>query len=71
MTNPTYMARAVAGGAAGYLLKGIELDDLLQALRAVTNGEMLLHPQDLIRALRRPQPRFLRGGGSDRAADPA
>ncbi|MEO7714917.1 MAG: response regulator transcription factor [Capsulimonas sp.] len=50
--NPTYMARAVAGGAAGYLLKGIELDDLLLALRAVANGEMLLQPQDLIRALR-------------------
>jgi DNA-binding NarL/FixJ family response regulator len=50
--NATYMARAVAGGAAGYLLKGIELDDLLLALRAVTNGEMLLQPQDLVRALR-------------------
>ena len=50
--NPTYMARAVAGGAAGYLLKGIELDNLLLALRAVTNGEMLLNPQDLIRSLR-------------------
>ena len=50
--NPTYMARAVAGGAAGYLLKGIELDALLSALRAVSSGEMLLHPQDLMRSLR-------------------
>ncbi len=50
--NPTYMARAVAGGAAGYLLKGIERDGLLQALRAVAGGEMLLHPQDLVRSLR-------------------
>ncbi len=50
--NPTYMARAVAGGAAGYLLKGIELDALLDALRAVAGGEMLLHPQDLMRSLR-------------------
>ena len=57
--NPTYMARAVAGGAAGYLLKGIELDDLLTALRAVTGGEMLLQRKDLMRALR------------DLSADPA
>ena len=50
--NPTYMARAVAGGAAGYLLKGIELDALLDALRAVASGEMLLLPRDLMRSLR-------------------
>lgn len=50
--NPTYMARAVAGGAAGYLLKGIERDELLQALRAVSNGEMLLSAQALVRSLR-------------------
>jgi DNA-binding NarL/FixJ family response regulator len=50
--NPTFMARAVAGGAAGYLLKGVGLDDLLSALRAVANGEMLLTSQDLVRSLR-------------------
>lgn len=50
--NPTYMARAVAGGAAGYLLKGIEYEALLSALRAVTHGEMLLTAQDLTRSLR-------------------
>ncbi len=50
--NPTYMARAVAGGAAGYLLKGIEFDEMLTALRAVTNGEMLLDPKTLVRSLR-------------------
>jgi len=50
--NPTYMARAVAGGAAGYLLKGVERDDLLAALRAVAGGEMLLNRQDLVRSLR-------------------
>lgn len=50
--NPTYMARAVAGGAAGYLLKGVERDDLIAALRAVADGEMLLNPQDLVRSLR-------------------
>ena len=50
--NPTYMARAVAGGAAGYLLKGIERDALIGALQAVAEGEMLLAPQDLVRSLR-------------------
>lgn len=50
--NPTYMARAVAGGAAGYLLKGIERDELLVALRAVARGEMLLCREDLKCSLR-------------------
>src|SRR5579883_1014710 len=50
--NPTYMARAVAGGAAGYLLKGVERDALVEALRAVASGETLLSAQDLTRALR-------------------
>jgi DNA-binding NarL/FixJ family response regulator len=50
--NPTYMARAVAGGAAGYLLKGVERDDLIFALRQVACGEMLLSAEDLTRSLR-------------------
>jgi DNA-binding NarL/FixJ family response regulator len=50
--NPTYMARAVAGGAAGYLLKGMDREEMLEALRAVAHGEMLLTPQGLMRSLR-------------------
>ena len=50
--NPTYMARAVAGGAAGYLLKGMQQEALLDALRAVARGEMLLSAVDLTRSLR-------------------
>jgi DNA-binding NarL/FixJ family response regulator len=50
--NPTYMARAVAGGAAGYVLKGVERDDLLASLRAVCCGELLLTKQELLRSLR-------------------
>ncbi len=50
--NPTYMARAVAGGAAGYLLKGIEREEFLKAIRAVAAGEMLLSAQELVRSLR-------------------
>lgn len=50
--NPTYMARAVAGGAAGYLFKTTTRDALLDALRAVVRGELLLKPEELTRALR-------------------
>jgi len=37
--NPTYIARAVALGAAGYLLKGCTKDELLDALRKVAAGD--------------------------------
>jgi DNA-binding NarL/FixJ family response regulator len=50
--NPTYMARAVAAGACGYLLKGIPFDELLAALRAVATGEMLLSRDSLAHSLR-------------------
>jgi DNA-binding NarL/FixJ family response regulator len=50
--NPTYMARAVAGGASGYLLKGIGYEELLDALRTVASGSSLLCAQDLVRSLR-------------------
>jgi DNA-binding NarL/FixJ family response regulator len=50
--NPTYMARAVAGGASGYVLKGVGGEELLNALQAVSEGEMLLTAQDLTRSLR-------------------
>jgi DNA-binding NarL/FixJ family response regulator len=50
--NPTYMARAVAGGAAGYLLKGIDPEEMLEKLRAVADGAMLLQPKELVRSLR-------------------
>jgi len=37
--NPTYVARAVAMGAAGYLLKGVDRDHLLDAIRKVATGD--------------------------------
>jgi len=37
--TPTYIARAVALGAAGYLLKGCPRDDLLKAIRISASGE--------------------------------
>ena len=50
--NPTYMVRAVAGGAAGYLFKTVTREELLSALRSVVHGEMLLKREELSRALR-------------------
>lgn len=37
--NPTYVARAVALGASGYLLKGSSREQLLAAIRKVATGE--------------------------------
>jgi DNA-binding NarL/FixJ family response regulator len=37
--NPTYVARSVALGASGYLLKGSTRDELLAAFRKVAAGE--------------------------------
>jgi DNA-binding NarL/FixJ family response regulator len=37
--NPTYIARAVALGASGYLLKGCSREDLLKAIRVAASGE--------------------------------
>jgi DNA-binding NarL/FixJ family response regulator len=50
--NPTYMARAVAGGASGYLLKGLEREEMLRVLREVADGGMLLNAEDFNRSLR-------------------
>ncbi len=37
--NPTYVARAVALGAAGYVLKGSGREKLLESIRKVASGE--------------------------------
>jgi len=51
-SNPTYMARAVAGGASGYMLKGVKRQELLDSLRKVAGGEILLSREDLVHSLR-------------------
>lgn len=60
--NPTYMARAVAGGAAGYILKGVDHEEFLQSVRAVANGEMLLSREALARSLRSVTNEGVEGG---------
>jgi DNA-binding NarL/FixJ family response regulator len=37
--NPTYIARSVALGASGYMLKGCTRDELIAAIRAAAAGE--------------------------------
>ena len=37
--NPTYVARAVALGASGYLLKGCSRDELIAGIRTAASGE--------------------------------
>ena len=39
--NPTYIARAVALGAAGYLLKGCSRDELIEGIKTAATGEKL------------------------------
>jgi len=47
--NPTYIARAVALGAAGYLAKTASQDDLLTAIRRVAGGETIWTREELRR----------------------
>lgn len=47
--NPTYVARAVALGAAGYVLKGAPKEDLFDAIRRVAAGESVWTREELRR----------------------
>lgn len=42
--NAGYMVRAVAAGAAGYLLKGASRPQLMRALRAAADGQSIADP---------------------------
>jgi DNA-binding NarL/FixJ family response regulator len=57
--NPTYFARAVALGAAGYVLKSVSREQLLQNLEQVVRGEATWTRDELRRvtgALATPRP---------------
>jgi DNA-binding NarL/FixJ family response regulator len=60
--NPTYVARAVALGASGYVLKGSGREKLVQAIRRVAAGELAWTREDLRRVARAP-------GGASPAPD--
>ena len=47
--NPTYIARAVAVGAAGYVLKGAPKESLFEAIRKVAAGETIWTRDELRR----------------------
>jgi len=47
--NPTYVARSVALGACGYLLKGISREKLLEAIRLAAAGESVWTRDELRR----------------------
>jgi DNA-binding NarL/FixJ family response regulator len=42
--NPTYVARAVALGANGYILKGTSKDKLIEAIRQAAEGQSVWTP---------------------------
>lgn len=43
-TEPSYAARAISGGAHGYVNKSVEPEQLLAAIRAVSRGEQVIPP---------------------------
>jgi len=47
--NPTYVARAVALGAAGYVSKTAKRDEILQAIRVVAQGDSIWTRDELRR----------------------
>jgi DNA-binding NarL/FixJ family response regulator len=47
--NPTYVARAVALGAAGYVLKSASRDEIINAIRAAAGGETIWSRDELRR----------------------
>jgi DNA-binding NarL/FixJ family response regulator len=52
--NPTYVARAVALGAAGYLVKSASRDEIVAAIRKAASGELLWSRDHLRRASQAP-----------------
>ncbi len=53
-----YVVDAIRAGASGYLLKEVELDEVLAAIRAVARGEAVMAPAiagRVLAALRRPR----------------
>ncbi len=55
-----YVFEAIKAGARGYLLKEVELDELLEGIRAVARGEAIIDPaiaNRVLAAFRKPEPK--------------
>jgi DNA-binding NarL/FixJ family response regulator len=61
--DPALVRRAIEGGAAGYVLKGINRRELLAAVRAVRDGESVVDPA-VLRSLAASTPRETPGPGT-------
>jgi DNA-binding NarL/FixJ family response regulator len=48
-----YIFAFLEAGAAGYLLKDVQVDELIEAIRAVNAGESMLHPAIARRVINR------------------
>lgn len=59
--DPTLVRRAIAAGAAGYVLKGVGRRELLSSVRAVCDGESVLDPALLQAILAGTPPEAARG----------
>jgi DNA-binding NarL/FixJ family response regulator len=51
--NDQYISALLEAGAAGYLLKNVRGSELIEAIRAVYNGESVLHPKVARKVLNR------------------
>ena len=49
--DPAFLMSAVAGGAAGYMLKGASSQDLVDLVLAMGDGEDVMKPENLLRVL--------------------
>jgi DNA-binding NarL/FixJ family response regulator len=53
--NEEFVFAVLKAGAAGYLLKNMRGREIVNAIRAVTDGDSVLHPQVAVKILRRLQ----------------
>ena len=60
-----FLFRALEAGASGYVLKGADVEDLLQALRTVHAGEVFIYPRMATRLVQDYLTRFRRGEAQD------
>ena len=62
--NPTYLRDAVRAGAAGYLLKDVSKEELVDAIRQVATGGAFIESQMLKGMLSEMKPAPTAGGGA-------